>query len=1126
VKVPWTRVKDSLAFKFVDLELRPLMGAMFYHGSNIDSSNSVYVGDATTAANTVDLTYPYKNLITKVNATAVTDSTPTGPAMWDAYRYFSQNTALYGGLAPMPVNSTTERWRNPMYVCDQTGLSCAFIPCAGNFVILLSDGQWNSPGCSIGANPACPVLPAAPSSSSDPVIPAYCMHKGFTNKSAVPPTNTKVSGIYTVGLFMGGTGVTAMKNIAMYGSFDNSTKTWPDSRTNFPTSSCTMTDCGSGTGSGCTALPASSPDWDKDANSVPDTFFPANSALEIKDSIISVILDILQQATSGTAVSILASGEGNGANLLQAFFYPKKAFMDTDIEWVGEMQNLWYYLDPKLQLSTIREDTDADQKLELKNDYVVHFRFDTSLNKTRADLLQDVNGDGSVMTYKKTVDLEQTKNLWEAGKTLWARPSTPARTLYTKTSGSSLVDFTALDPNSATVRSYLQAASPTEATNIINYVKGTDVTGYRGRTVSIDLNANGVVDTGETKVWKLGDIVSSTPKTESWVKLNQYDADAPTGYSDISYTKFVNSPDYQGRGMVFVGANDGMLHAFKLGTTEMSNNLSDKFEIAKLTSTTDLGKEMWAYIPKNSLPYLKYLADPNYCHLYYVDATPYLFDASINKSSSVACTCSDSSDYATCCRQTTFIKDASGNNTKDIDFTKTSWRTILIGGMGQGGACRAATGTCASGNCSITTSTLCTVNADCPSGESCLLNCVKTPIMDPDDTTKGLGYSSYFALDVTNPGSPSLLWEFSDPALGFSTSGPAVVRVGDKTKNGHWYVVFASGPTGPINTGLRQFMGRSDQHLWLFVVDLKSGQPVRSIDTGISNAFAGTIMLATIDTDRWRPDRDGNYQDDVFYVSYTQKSGANWVGGILRVTTKESDPSKWVVSTLINSSTLGSTIGAVTTSVSHLQDRTNHRLWLYFGTGRYFYKIGTDIDDANAQQKLYGIKDPCYISSTDKYDSTCTASVTSLTDSTTAPPVTEPATDGWYITLDAADSSYKAERVITSPLAAFTGGVFFTTFAPTADICGYSGNSYLWGVNYTTGGSAPASALKGTALIQVSTGEIKEVSLASSFTDKIPSGGTLGRRTAAFSGVPPKGQGLSIVINPKPMKKIVHMQEK
>jgi type IV pilus assembly protein PilY1 len=1122
VKVPWLRVHDSLAFKFVDLELRPRMGAMFYSGSSVYSSSSVYIGDATTAANTIDLNYPYKNLITKVNATAAANSTPTGPAMWDAYNYFAQNNAQFSGLSPMPVGSTTERWRNPMYVCDQTGLSCTFVPCAGNFVILLSDGQWNSPGCTIGSNPSC-----TSTSSSDPVIPAYCMHKGFQNKSAVPATNSKVSGVYTVGLFMSGTGVTAMKNIAMYGSFENSSKTWPDSKTDFPISSCTMTDCGSGTGSGCTALPATSLDWDKDANSVPDTFFQANNALEIKDSIISVILDILQTATSGTAVSILASGEGSGANLLQAFFYPKKSFIDTDIDWVGEMQNLWYYLDPKLQVSTIREDTDSDKKLELKNDYVVHFRFDSSLNKTRADLSQDVNGDGSVVTYQKTVDLEQTKSLWEAGRKLWSRDlSASPRTLYTTTNGTSLSIFTGLDTSLATVRGYLQAATSAEAADIINYVKGIDLTGYRGRTVSIDLNANSVIDSGETKVWKLGDIVSSTPKTESWVKLNTYDTDSPAGYNDLSYGKFVNSLDYQARGAVYVGSNDGMLHAFKLGVTEMSNNPSDKFQIAEIKSSVDLGKEMWAYIPKNSLPYLKYLTDPNYCHLYYVDATPNLFDASINIPADSNCTCSTLGDYSTCCRETTFIKDISGNDTRNVDFSKTSWRTIIIGGMGQGGACRATTGTCASGNCSSTTATSCTVNANCPSYETCLLNCVKTPVMDPVDNTKGLGYSSYFALDVTDPGSPSLLWEFSDPALGFSTSGPAVVRIGDKTKNGNWYAVFASGSTGPINTGLRQFMGKSDQNLKLFVLNLKTGVLVRTIDTGLSNAFAGSIVSSCVDTDRWRPDRTGNYQDDVFYVSYTQKSGTNWIGGVLRVTTKESAPSQWVVSTLINGTTLGSNIGAVTSAVSHLQDKTNHRLWVYFGTGRYFYKIGTDIDDADTRQRIYGVKDPCYLVAADRYDPSCTASVTSLTDSTTSAPTSEPTSDGWYITLDSSGSSYKAERVITNALAAFTGGVFFTTFAPTSDICGYSGNSYLWAVNYTTGGSAPSSALKGTALIQVSTGEIKEVPLATSFTDKASSGDTQGRRTAAFQGVPPKGQGLSVVINPRPMKKILHMQEK
>src|SRR6185369_2222912 len=103
-------------------------------------------------------------------------------------------------------------------------------------------------------------------------------------------------------------------------------------------------------------------------------------------------------------------------------------------------------------------------------------------------------------------------------------------------------------------------------------------------------------------------------------------------------------------------------------------------------------------------------------------------------------------------------------------------------------------------------------------------NCVKTPI-------SGTGYSSYFALDVTNPETPKYLWEFTGtpgaPDLGVSTTGPAIVRIAtkdasgnpDHTKNGKWFAVFASGATGPIETGAHQFKGESDQQLKIFVVD-------------------------------------------------------------------------------------------------------------------------------------------------------------------------------------------------------------------------------------------------------------------------------------------------------------------
>ena len=45
-------------------------------------------------------------------------------------------------------------------------------------------------------------------------------------------------------------------------------------------------------------------------------------------------------------------------------------------------------------------------------------------------------------------------------------------------------------------------------------------------------------------------------------------------YKDSSYNAFLDDcRQYQNRGMVFAGGNDGMLHAFKLGRLELKSNL-------------------------------------------------------------------------------------------------------------------------------------------------------------------------------------------------------------------------------------------------------------------------------------------------------------------------------------------------------------------------------------------------------------------------------------------------------------------------------------------------------------------------------------------------------------------------
>ncbi|WP_250464205.1 PilC/PilY family type IV pilus protein [Microbulbifer litoralis] len=119
----------------------------------------------------------------------------------------------------------------------------------------------------------------------------------------------------------------------------------------------------------------------------------------------------------------------------------------------------------------------------------------------------------------------------------------------------------------------------------------------------------------------LGDIVHSTPVYVGDPSLNYPDTEAFAGYDD-----FVENTDREP--VVYVGANDGMLHGFHAET----------------------GREVFAYIPEvivtdENAEGLHYLASQDYQHRYYVDLTP---------------------------------------TVADVHFDD-AWHTVLAGGLGGGG---------------------------------------------------------------------------------------------------------------------------------------------------------------------------------------------------------------------------------------------------------------------------------------------------------------------------------------------------------------------------------------------------------------------------------------------------------
>ncbi len=1076
-------------------------GIMFFNdGYKYENSiNNVRDGGYVAA----DLGTTGSDLVTKIESTDPTTWTPLGETLYEATRYFQAGTSAYNG--------GTYSGKDPItYACQK------------NFVLILTDGEstkdQNIPGGSTSYSGKVTDSSFNVRSWMDSIATqegyasqynssantdegtyylegvAYWSHltdmrSATLGKSDIPGKQNLT--IYTVFAFDDSAiGRDILKKTAKYGGFNDYDST---------------------------GKPDKVSKWDQDGNGIPDTFYEASDGGLLAASLQKAFNDILARVSSGTAASILSNSEGSGANILQAVFHPRKYFDNqTSADWIGEMHNMWYYVDPFIKNSSIREDSDyvpaspaPAHFLNLGTDKVINFYFNTDQAKTLVKRYSDARGDGKPdldtnadgvadsYTPVDEIDADSVKSIWKAGRQLWSRSS--SRSIYTQLDGS-LTSFTGLDTTDTNIQRLLQAANKTEADKIVSYISGTDQSGFRSRTVNIG---------GVTGTWRLGDIVSSTPRLQSSVKQNVYNMLPPRGYGDKSYGDdytrkgYIYTSSYTNRGMVYVGANDGMLHAFKLGLLDVSASGDRK---AKL-SGEGLGEEQWSFIPKNALPYLRYNTDPAYNHIYYVDGNTTINDVTMGRPA--GCT----SNYWDC--------------TRDVE-NGTNWRTVLISSMGLGGASKIA-----GSGCKGTT-------------------CVETPITDPANGSLGVGYSSYFALDITNPNSPSLLWEFGKPGLGFSTNGAALVKISarkadgvtpDLTKNGKWFAVLASGPTGPIDTALHRFKATSDQKLTIYVLNLADGTVAATIDTltdgtQLTNAFAGTINNSVVDTDRWNRNAPGHYQDDALYMGYSQLSGTSWTGGVLRLMTGENpDPTTWKLSKVIDG------IGPVTTNVTRLQDRVNHNLWLYFGSGRYYYSQ----DDNDATRLVAALKEPCYDATKDGLTPTCTTkkSLSNMTNQSTS--FSTVTNDGWYINLAPVDTTHQfgAERMIADPTAIGNGVVYYTTFAPTTDPCSFGGKSYMYALQYNSGDVPKCSQIgDAIALVQLSTGAFQEIHLKDAIGCRDKNGTFVPPLTPQDTQVnpagytPPPGKSYSMVGKPpgdpspivtnanlKPVKRILHILE-
>ncbi len=696
----------------------------------------------------------------------------------------------------------------------------------------------------------------------------------------------------------------------------------------------------------------------------------ADNPQQLRESLSKIFEDIVRKVSSSASVATLSKKSKKGAIAVQAIFYPEKRFDDYKLTWIGYLYGYWFY--NRLNAQNLREDTNQNKILDKVDDYIVEFNLD-EYGKLLIDLYKsDTNGKKS--TYIDTVfSLEDIKPLFETGNKLTEQDYLD-RNIFT-TDGNKLLDFNLLNKdsfkiflgNTNTFPSCLGDNSEEKISNLIRYVSGQNIEGCR----------NKVIDSYGT-TWKLGDIIYSSPKI-------------------VEYKNF---------SVIFVGANDGMLHAFRVGKVDYTTYSED--EIAKLqnsetdTGTDKLGEELWAFIPKNALPYLRYLPDPNYCHLYFVDLTPYIVEE--------------------------------------------KGRKILIGGMRLGGAC----------GCSST-------------------NCIKPPSDTcPLDSGECVGLSSYFALDITDPENPQFLWEFTDRDLGFSFSGPGIIKKRDKT-----YVIFASGPTN--------YKGDSNQNLFLYILDLYTGEVLRKIDTHIQNAFGGRLFNEGLD---YNDDKETDY----IALGYARKDGDmnNWKGGVLFI-----DISSNIVDSWSYTDYFANAQGPILTKISFMRCFKNW--YAYFGSGRWFYKEDNPL--SGQRERIYGVPLNCDVFGC-RFN-TNVADVTSSSDNVCTD-AENGVKRGWYIELDPNEGNYLKERSITDPTITNQNIIAFPTTQPTSDPCGFGGRSRVWILNCATGGALldacptyPIKKAKGTILLQLSGGDIREIKLKEFLEQN-------SRTTEFFSGTLPE----------------------
>jgi type IV pilus assembly protein PilY1 len=549
---------------------------------------------------------------------------------------------------------------------------------------------------------------------------------------------------------------------------------------------------------------------------------------------------------------------------------------------------------------------------------------------------------GDVIKYQRTATTRT--RIWSAAQQLDARFATGSNAFATRkvymAKGGTLTDFawTNLDATQQTSLNRTSGgATDTYGSRRVDYLRGDR-----------SLETPGATPSFRPRSHILGDIVNSSPVVvdapDSPIAL----MNATVG--DSSYATFRTANASRER-RIYVGANDGMLHAFN-----------------------DLGLEVYAFIPSAVIGNLNRLTERSYNgggHQSYVDNTPVVGDV----------------------------------------YVGGAWRTVLVGTLRGGG-------------------------------------------------------QGIFALDITNPNVPVLLWEKSAADadyrdLGFTYARPVIARL----HTGGWGVVVSNGYNSAQDNAVLYVMNMADGSL----IKALPASDNLATPNGLSSPFVADVDGDLVADYAYAGDLHGNlWRFDLIGTSLTATAAADnfrvAFGGRPLYTAQASSVAPGTTN-LVQPITASPSVVAHPSGTGHL---------VLFGTGQYLeakdaiantskamtlYGIWDRQTDgsaavstpvltvANLQQQTLGTEQRISYTGSAGSSVSSTANTVSTTSVNYDPGNAAAGKQGWYLNLP-----LNGELVINKPQL-FSGSLLLSSLIPSTDACTSGVTTYLYALDPYTGGN-------------------------------------------------------------------------